>query len=369
MQLIKKLGVQIISGMTILICTNSHAQTTINASDFPGKGDTVRYSNSNQFNLDYLTTGANVYWNFADLTANSQTLVKHFDVDEADFFTQSLFGSFVTPTYRASYYLPARELPLATLSGFLNLPIDEIYRFYRKTENQVTAIGLSISTGEFAVAKRADTIEVAYQFPMVYEQSYNSSGYVDLDLSAFAPFALRQYRTRQSEVDGWGTLITPYGSFDCLRIHHIINERDSIYIDLGFGPFWIPIPVPTIHEYEWLTKQQKGPVLKVKANEVLGNQLVNEVMYRDNFRLDLNVSIDEQAISNVKIYPNPVQDVLKIFGVKENSAIKIFNMLGKIIIDEMYIDFMNIKDLESGTYLIQFQTGNGIVKTEKFVKK
>lgn len=365
MQLKKKLWISIISA---LIYIQALAQTSINSADFPGKGDTVRYSNSNQFNLDFLATGPNFYWNFANLTANSQILLNHGNVDSADFFTQSLFGSFVTPTYRASYYLPARELPLATLSGFLNLPIDEIYRFYRKTANEVTIIGLSISTGEFAVAKRSDTIEVAYQFPMVYGQSFSSSGYVDLDLSAFAPFALKQYRTRESEVDGWGTIITPYGSFDCLRIHHIINERDSIYIDFGIGPVWIPIPIPTIHEYEWWTKQQKGPILKVKANAVFGNQVTNEVMYRDIFRPELNMALDSESLVNIYVYPNPAQTVLQIKGVNQNSAIKIFNMLGKLVIDKIYSDYVNIEKLPSGTYFIQFQNENGLEKIVRFVK-
>lgn len=366
MQLKRKIWSSII---LVLIYALTLAQTSINSTDFPGKGDTVRYSNSNQFNLDFLASGPNFYWNFADLTANSQTLLNHGNVDLADFFTQSLFGSFVTPTYRASYYLPARELPLATLSGFLNLPIDEIYRFYRKTANEVTIIGLSIASGEFAVAKRSDTIEVAYQFPMVYGQSYSSSGYVDLDLSAFAPFALRQYRTRESEVDGWGTLITPYGSFDCLRIHHTINERDSIYIDFGIGPIWIPIPIPTIHEYEWWTKQQKGPILKVKANAVFGSQITNEVMYRDNFRPELNVSLNSEALEAYILYPNPAQNFLRIKGVNQNSVIKIFDRLGKLVIDQMYNNYVNIEKLETGTYFIQFQDEHGAEKIEKFVKK
>ena len=143
------------------------------ASDFPGKGDTVRYSVTNNVFNNYTETGANFNWDFSNLTPQSQTLMKHFSVDDADIITQSLFGSTVIPKYRATYYLPARELPLATLSGLLDLPVDEIYRFYRKTNNEMTVIGLSISAMGFGIGKRADSLEIAYKFPMEFGQSFN----------------------------------------------------------------------------------------------------------------------------------------------------------------------------------------------------
>lgn len=351
-----------------LFAHQTSAQITVLSSDFPGKGDTVRYSVTNNIFNNYIATGADYNWNFSNLTPQSQTLMKHLSVDDADIITQSLFGSFVIPKYRATYYLPARELPLATLSGFLNLPVDEIYRFYRKTSDEMTVVGLSISAMGFGIGKRADSIEIAYKFPMEFGQNYNSEGSVDLDLSAVAPFRLKQFRTRESEVDGWGTITTPYGTFECLRIHHIINEFDSIQLDLGNGPTWIPIPIPTIHEYEWWTNDQNGPILKAKANEILGFQLFNEVMYRDVFRLNLNVSVDDYTVDQIRVYPNPASDFIHLLGVPNNSKIEIFSASGMLVYSNLFNHFIDIRSLNPGIYLIRVDKEGEVVKTkfEKF---
>jgi hypothetical protein len=352
----------------VVLANKTNAQITILASDFPGKGDTVRYSSVPAL-ANYAVTGQNFLWDFSDLVPQSQLLMKHLSVDSADALTQSLFGSFVIPKYRATYYLPARELPLAALSGFLDLPVEEIYRFYRKTNEEMTVVGLSISAMGFGVGKRADSIEVAYKYPMTYGQSYQSEGLVDLDLSALAPFALKQYRTRSSEVDGWGTIKTPYGSFSCLRIHHVINELDSIYIDFGTGPTWFPINIPVIHEYEWWAKDQKGPIMKVVANQVFGIQIPTQIIYRDIFRLDLNVSLDEQYLTGISLYPNPTNNFLYINGAVQNSKIEIYSMSGKLLYQTDYtLQPIDVRSLDSGAYFVQIIDGS-TVQTIKFVKQ
>jgi hypothetical protein len=356
--------------LMLLFAQLSQAQLSISATDFPGKDDTVRYSNSNSFFTNFTATGANFTWNFANLGAQSQTLVKHLDPDQADVFTQSLFGSAVLPTYRATYFLPARELPLATVSNIVDLPIEEIYRFFRKTNQEMTVVGLSISAGGFAVGKRADTIEIAYKFPMTFGQTYSSNGYVNLDFSAFAPFALKQYRQRTSEVDGWGTITTPYGTFECLRIHHVIQELDSILVDLGQGPQWTPIDIPTINEYEWWTKDQKGPVLKVKANEIFGFPVVNEIQFRDKYRPELNVGIDQFVNQELIIFPNPATDMIQVQYDKPNAEVVITDALGKVVLMTTSLASIDISSLHSGVYFLRINEGeNGYTTSFPFIKQ
>lgn len=347
----------------------TNAQISINANDFPGKGDTVRYSNTNGFLADFTSTGPNYTWNFNSLTAQSQTLIEHSDPDLADAFTQSLFGSTVLPTYRATFYLPAKELPVATLSNFVDVPIDDIYRFYRKTNQQVNVIGLSIAAMGFAIGKRADTIEVAYKFPMEYGQTYESNGFVNLDLSAIAPFSLKQYRERISEVDGWGTISTSYGTFECLRIHHIIKELDSVLIDLGEGPAWYPIDIPTIHEFEWWTNDQKGPILKAKANEIFGFPIVNEIQFRDIFRPELNVGVDEILQNDVQVYPNPVEDILTILNANPKTEFKIINASGQFMMSISSDASILVENLQAGLYFLVAENEGAISMPIRFIKK
>lgn len=351
------------------ISNSLFSQITIEAADFPGKGDTVRYSITNNIFSNFTATGANYSWNFANLSAQSQTLVNHQNPDQADFITQSLFGSTVLPTYRATYYLPAKELPLATVSALVDLPIEEIYRFYRKTNSEMTVVGLSIAAMGFAIGKRADVIEIAYKYPMVFGQSYTSNGFVNLDLSAFAPFSLKQYRERESEVDGWGTITTSYGTFECLRIHHKINELDSILIDLGQGAEWYPIDIPLIHEYEWWAKDQKGPILKAKANEIFGFPVVNEVMFRDKFRPNLNVSLEENENDVLQIHPNPTEDYLFFQNIDEGATMIMLNAQGQQVMKQTATSQIDIRELSSGVYFIVFQKDGRVTMPQRFVKK
>jgi hypothetical protein len=352
-----------------LIKSISFAQISITADDFPAKGDTIRYSNTSSIFYNYIETGANFTWNFSNLVAQSQTLLKHADPDQEDFFIQALFGSMAFPvTFRATYFLPATELPIATLSNIVDVPIDNVYRFFRKTNQEVTAVGLSVSSMGLAIGKRADTIEVAYKFPITFGQSYESKGFVNIDLSAFAPFSLKQHRERISEVDGWGTITTPYGTFDCLRIHHIIKELDSIYIDLGNGPQWFPINIPTIHEYEWWAKGQKGPILKAKANEIFGFPIVNEIMFRDKFRPELNLSVNESHKEIPSVYPNPAVDVLNAINAHPKSELLILDCIGNKVLHLEALQPIDISGLKSGVYYLLVKNQESLSQPVKFVK-
>ena len=81
-----------------------------------------------------------------------------------------------------------------------------------------------------------------------------------------------------------------------------------------------------------------------------------------------NLSTFNTEKSNIKIYPNPVRD--RLF-VSESSAndYEIFNIMGQKIIsgkiDKNYIDVVN---LQEGTYIVNFKSKKGETITEKFIK-
>ena len=76
-------------------------------------------------------------------------------------------------------------------------------------------------------------------------------------------------------------------------------------------------------------------------------------------------------MDKVKLYPNPVNDVLNISLDKEITIVSIYNLLGQEVLsksvnsNETSID---VADLTTGTYLIKV-TSNNEVKTLKIVKQ
>jgi hypothetical protein len=157
-------------------------QIEVSIADFPVKNDTVRYSNGTDLELDYFSTGSGFTWNFADLNADSQQLLKHLATEDADVLIQNSFGITSPPTYRASYYLPATDLPIGQFGAFLPVNIENLYRFFRRTNTSLNIIGLSLVIEGFGLSARSDTIEIAYQLPMTFQDAWQSTGYTKLGL-------------------------------------------------------------------------------------------------------------------------------------------------------------------------------------------
>src|SRR5574343_181210 len=77
------------------------------------------------------------------------------------------------------------------------------------------------------------------------------------------------------------------------------------------------------------------------------------------------------SIKNLKLYPNPVKDILNLSFNNEITAVSIYNLLGKEVVtksvnsNETSID---VAGLASGTYLVKV-TSNNEVKTVKIIKE
>ncbi len=81
-------------------------------------------------------------------------------------------------------------------------------------------------------------------------------------------------------------------------------------------------------------------------------------------------SIEDAKVFDVKVYPNPVVDLLRVNSVTRVSAITVYNMSGKQVKVLKGIDLQSIdmSGLSKGIYLVQIIGDNGNIKTVK-VKK
>jgi hypothetical protein len=345
-------------------------QLEISIIDFASKYDTVRYTNAQDFTFNFFQTGPDFSWDYSGLIGTSQTLLDHKSPDDADQLTVSFFGSSVIPTYRASYYLPATDLPFDFLGDFLQVNIENLYRFYRRTNTSLNIVGLSLVIEGFGLSGRSDTIEVAYQLPMTFGDTWQSVGYTQLDFSLALPAQFAQYRKRSSEVDGYGTLTTPYGTFEAIRVHHIINEIDSLLIDLGGGVTPVAIPLTT-HEYEWWTNEQKGPLLKVVANEIAGNEVVTSVQFRDSYQPDLVAGLQNNGIVSFSVFPNPVAEFCSV-SAPESGMVYVLDLSGKIVCEQPVSagkSLVNTTEWSSGAYVVLFHSSQGTQAIQRIIKE
>lgn len=107
--------------------------------------------------------------------------------------------------------------------------------------------------------------------------------------------------------------------------------------------------------------------IKVVAENGLAykNWLINVINSEDSGI----VGIDEISDSHVAVYPNPAHSVLYIEGLAQNSTISIFDLGGKLLVDNLTVsDFLDISSLHEGIYIIRINN-NGRTESIKFIKK
>lgn len=324
--------------------------------------------------LDYLSTGADYTWDFSGLVPTSQRSADFLPVSEASPLSNILFGIFAATAYKASYFNSSTDLPLAELTQGLPISVESISGFTRTTPTAETMVGWEFVFNGQGIPVKSDTIETRYHFPLEYGDSYTSRGYSYLNLEPLYDARWIQHRYRETEVDGWGSLTTPYGTFNTLRIHHRILESDSIYMVLDSTGFWIPIPVPETHEYEWRALEEREAVLRIRTTVLLGIEQVTAVEYRDNYIEGLG--FNEQAVVT-GLFPNPANEQVTIQSSEAVLSVALFNQQGMCVQQEQVISKdtgsgwqtpVATNALDAGMYFIRVTTASG-TSTAVFVKQ
>lgn len=80
--------------------------------------------------------------------------------------------------------------------------------------------------------------------------------------------------------------------------------------------------------------------------------------------------MDKRKGEEVKIYPNPVSDILFIKGVS-NTLIEVYNLNGQKMLSEQAnpgeIHQLHLKDFSAGVYMLRLSDAEGILKREKLI--
>lgn len=359
---------RLLLAFSMLIAHVATAQITLNNSDFADGGDTVRMSSTTDPSIDFLSTGANYTWDFSGLVAESQTLKNYNDLGNASALVQFLFGGFAPTNYQATNMVASDALPLDQIGTFLPVNISEVNQVSKNSSDSITSIGFSVTVDGTEVPFRSDTIETRYKFPANFGDVYSSRGYSNLDMNPIFDAIWIQYRQRNSNIDGWGQITTPFGTFDALRIRHLIQEQDSIYIG-QFGN-WIALPIPPSNVYEWWTNGQLEPILRITTSDFGGTETVTGIEYRDNYDPAL-ASVDE-LVGEVNVYPNPTHNELNLEGLSTGSTYFVLSSDGKAIqsgIVQSELHTVALNEMEAGSYVILVQHTDGTWSKASFVKQ
>ena len=80
-----------------------------------------------------------------------------------------------------------------------------------------------------------------------------------------------------------------------------------------------------------------------------------------------NLRLDEYNNTEISIYPNPTTDYININSSEKNNTIKITDLTGKVILNEVNTTKINVRQLTKGIYIINIKTDNS-ESIQKFIK-
>lgn len=271
-----------------------YSQITITDDDMPVVDDTIRLSYTvTTGGIDFTLTGENYNWDFATLGVLYQSV---------DTFVSVLSTPLV---YQLVFFYPVYSTLAQPLPDFDIIPgvtVSQVYYYYKGSNSSFGLAGYAFTVNAIPVPLRYDNPDRYYKFPLDYGNVDSSSSSFTLDLPDVA--YVTTSRERLNTVDGWGTLTTPYGTFETLRLKSDVSEYDSVYIDsLNLG-----VPVSRNYtEYKWLANGHGVPVLQVTQE----GELIT-VQYIDSVRTVTSIAHLENHRPRMTLYPNPCRDVLYV---------------------------------------------------------
>lgn len=345
-----------ISFFTIFLVINivSWAQISINSYDMPEVNDTFRVSTTTNFDgISYDESGINFTWDFSELTPNEQRVDTFMSVLSTPIAYNAIFNNPMDEN-RATGAMPVQtEIP-QWVSG---IQLSDQYDFYKKSSGAYEKVGFGVKINGIPTPIQYDNPELIYDFVLDYNKEYSSESYFGTQVPSFGYFG--QTIIRNSIVDGYGTLITPFGSFETIRVKVEINITDTVYYDdWGMGS---NIPRPQRVEYYWLADNMGIPVLTVSKQGP-----VVTFTYQDEIMSTTSKTASHYKEDVFTVFPNPAKTSFHILTNIPNIIIDVVSLEGRRVNVSQSNTLVDVSDLASGIYIVTAKNqDNVIVGTKK----
>lgn len=206
---------------------------------------------------------------------------------------------------------------------------------------------------------------------MRYPFTFNNT-YTDAWSTQFVNGGYTFYRTGTSTVtaDGYGTLITPNGTFtNVLRVHLVQSYQDSAYIGVPY------IITYNNDEYMWY---KDGLHFQLASTYNLTTSQGSTMTGASWAGSTSGVETLSNIISSLRLYPNPASNNISIditLEKKQKVEINLYNSLGqklnayRVLEGEMGENFLQIdvEQLPEGVYLVEILAGGKRAITQRFL--
>lgn len=310
--------------LSAILVSSAVAQTPIvlTNTNMPSANDTLRYTSVSLNSVsNYTTTGTNFSWNFGSVTSTTAGI-------------RSFKSALQTPyaVFFLSFTGFAEKLPDISLGGAFSFT--DYYNFYKKQTNPQAFIadGVGLTFSSVPLPSYYTDKDELYLFPMTYPKYDSTTFRFSTPSVSLIPIVYTKTGYRVTRVDGWGTVTTPYGTENCLRIVTTQYAKDSIktaFLPLGFPN--------TVRSYQWMTLNSKIPYFEVTGNVVGNNFVPTTARYRGYAKTPIEppnttgIAEAESGTEQIVVYPNPVSNVLHLGAVRGDLTFSLLDAQGKFL--------------------------------------
>jgi hypothetical protein len=182
-----------------------------------------------------------------------------------------------------------------------------------------------------------------------------------------------------SDVDGWGTVATPHGAFNALRVHTTRVSADSLFDEHGG---FTTILADTLETYDWYSRTT-GAYLPVVSVEVAQGAVASVQIMRYTQKNALVASADDEDAPSLYLgdgTPNPASTRMSIpFAVRGRSHVTmaIYDMLGnevrkplaEALLEEEGSVEVDLSDLPQGSYICRLEADGESVSRPILVRR
>lgn len=352
--MLKKFATLFSIATSMTLSANSQSAITLTENDVITVGETA-YLVTDTTPLASISTqamkkGANVTWDFSALHSQKS--------DQIDFFTPS-------STNYGSYY-PQSNLCAITQSTGYNA-------YFSVTTNSFVMNGLvgDLLDMGFNIKSFFSPGQTLMEFPSTYQSSYSAPytatakeyyGQYEtivvngVSIPVFVDSVSAKYTyTVSSEIDGYGTVITPDSTYSALRQKLVETEVDTQYVYIqGMGWMTESTTTYTTNRLRWWANGVGYALVECKYNPN-NSKVKGEVQYVAAINPVVTSIAGLDFDDEISAFPNPASAQINFSNLSENARdLMVFDVTGK------EINKIKIENNNGGFALVTSRYTNGI---------
>jgi hypothetical protein len=346
-----------IAGIMAMLQFNTFAQVVITTADLPMASQNYNIVQAAPIELadPALSAGLDMTWDYSNLQELTTDVLSLIPITETPFLYQFLFS-------QATHASAGADLNLGEMFS-----VTEVFNYYRNNATGYYDMGFGSSLSGFPLLGQRNPADRIVKLPLeLGNEPDESSSYYQIVVPTLA--AIRNWQTRQNVIDGWGTVTTPTGTFEALRVRSIVNAIDTIQITFEKNEIVQGITRPEVMEYRWYAPAMGVPVLQI--NTIDGQ--VTQVTYRGE---NSTIGVNEIAESSLKLFPNPTSNVVNFMLPENETALSVqtIDAAGRIVNNEFQFTgnqlTLNTSLMAAGMYQVMVRTNNGIFTGKLMVQR